>query len=72
MYLNLDRPGMLAAVSAILARATINIAGLSLGRFGEGGQALTIISTDNSVSDLILKEIAAVEGVSKVRFMELS
>ncbi len=71
LYYNIDRPGMLAAVSALLARAGVNIAGLSLGRFGVGGRALTIIATDTGVSEALLKEMTAVEGVSTVRFLEL-
>jgi D-3-phosphoglycerate dehydrogenase len=70
-YRNLDRPGMLASVAAILAGAKINIGGLSLGRLGDAGNALTVISTDSPVSAPVLREIAAVEGVSKVRAVRL-
>jgi D-3-phosphoglycerate dehydrogenase len=71
-YSNIDRPGMLAAVGGILARHDINIGGLSLGRYGPGEKALTVISVDNPVSKQILAEIAKLEGVSDVRLAVLS
>ncbi len=66
-YSNIDKPGMLASVSNLLAKADINIARLSLGRYGAGKEALTIISTDNTLSDAILKEISTLAGVTEVR-----
>jgi D-3-phosphoglycerate dehydrogenase len=71
LYVNADRPGMLAAVSAILAGAKINIGGLSLGRLAAGDQALTVIATDTAVSAPVLKQIGEVNGVSRVRFIRL-
>ncbi|MBI1804352.1 MAG: phosphoglycerate dehydrogenase [Ignavibacteriae bacterium] len=71
LYSNIDKPGMLANVSGILARANINIAGLSLGRYGVGSKALTIISTDSIVPHSILKEIAALQGVSGIKLITL-
>jgi D-3-phosphoglycerate dehydrogenase len=71
LYLNADRPGMLAAVSAILAEAKINIGGLSLGRLPGGDHALTVIATDSAVSAPVLKQIGEVNGVSRVRFITL-
>jgi D-3-phosphoglycerate dehydrogenase len=71
VYSNIDRPGMLAAVSAILAAGEINIGGLSLGRVGEGGNALTVLSTDTGVSDDILRELSGIDGVSQLRTLRL-
>ncbi len=70
-YSNIDRPGMLAKVGGILANHQINIAGLSLGRYGKGQKALTVISLDNAVFDIVLKEISDIEGVSDVRLISL-
>jgi D-3-phosphoglycerate dehydrogenase len=71
LYYNLDKPGMLARVSGILARGTINIAGLSLGRLAPGTKALTVVSVDNPISKSIIDEIAALDGVSDVKFISL-
>ena len=48
-YSNTDKPGMLASVGKVLSEANINIAGLSLGRLGEGLEALTIVSVDGAI-----------------------
>jgi D-3-phosphoglycerate dehydrogenase len=65
-YTNLDRPGMLAKVGAILAENDINIAGLSLGRFGIGKEALTVINLDSGMEKEVLGKISSIDGVSKV------
>lgn len=65
-YKNPDRPGMLAKVGQILAENSINIAGLSLGRFGIGKQALTVINLDSGINKEILGKISSIEGVSGV------
>ena len=71
IYSNIDRPGMLATVSSVLAKANINIAGLSLGRYSIGQQALTIIAVDDQVPDGILHEISSLQGVSGVKLITL-
>ncbi len=70
-YSNMDKPGILAAVGSILAKANINIGGLSLGRYGPGQQALTVISLDNPVSEQILNEISSLDAVSDVQIASL-
>jgi D-3-phosphoglycerate dehydrogenase len=66
-FSNLDRPGMLASVSAVLAGSQVNIAGLSLGRYGPGKQALTVVWVDTPLSPAILQEIASIDGVFGVK-----
>ena len=66
LYVNEDKPGMLAAVGGVLAKADINIAGLSLGRIERGKQALTIINTDSKISEAVFKEIKSMSGVNEV------
>ena len=71
-YRNEDRPGMLASVGQILANAGINIGSLALGRLKEGAQALTAISIDESIPEVVLSQIAGLKGVEDVRFIDLS
>ncbi len=68
---NVDRPGMLAAVSSVLAKANINIAGLSLGRSGVGQDALTVMNLDSHASDEVLKEISGLNGILGVKVISL-
>jgi D-3-phosphoglycerate dehydrogenase len=69
LYSNIDRPGMLAKVSGVLARGGINIGGLSLGRHRAGSDALTVIALDEPPLKSIIEEIGAIEGVSQVRLI---
>jgi len=66
LYLNIDRPGMLASVGKILADANINIAGLSLGRIEKGKEALTVINTDTEIPDTLLKAIDSLDGINYI------
>lgn len=70
-YTNTDKPGMLARVGSILADASINIAGLSLGRSGVGGKALTVVSVDNEISDAVLAKISTLTGVYEAKVVSL-
>ncbi len=67
VYNNLDRPGMLARVGAILARHSVNIGGVSLGRTGIGQNALTIMNIDSDVPREAMAELLEQEGVMNVK-----
>jgi D-3-phosphoglycerate dehydrogenase len=71
VYANIDRPGMLAGVSALLASYSVNIADLSLGRLKPGEKALTVISLDAPLPAELLREIAKIEGISDVHPVRL-
>ncbi len=66
IYNNVDRPGMLASVSKILASHSINIAGLSLGRIKQGENALTVINIDDKINENIFSEISAIDGIKDI------
>lgn len=59
-----DRPGIIAAISNILARENVNIAFMRVSRRERGSQALGIIEADEPISEQVLeavRENAAVE-----------
>ena len=66
-YKNVDRPGMLAAVGAIVAAADVNIGAMALGRKGRGSAALTVMHLDDHLDAERLGQIGALEGVEDVR-----
>lgn len=68
VYRNEDRPGMLAQVSANLARHSVNIAGVTLGRLLEGGDALTLMNVDGEIPR---QAVAELEGIAGVRDLHL-
>jgi len=71
IYTNVDRPGMLARVGAILARHTVNIAGVSLGRAIVGANALTVMNTDSPIPPSALDELRGVDGVTGLKTVHL-
>lgn len=66
IYRNIDKPGMLTAVSKELSLSNLNIAGLSLGRIKEGEYALTVINLDSSVSEEVKKSISKIDGIKDI------
>ena len=70
LYRNQDRPGMLASVGALLARADINIGSMALGRNRPGDEALTAIAVDEPLDGDILEAVSALDGVHRVSMLE--
>jgi D-3-phosphoglycerate dehydrogenase len=71
IYNNVDRPGMLARVGAILARHNVNIASVSLSRTAAGQNALTIMNTDSDIPAAAWDELVHQEGISNLRVVRL-
>ncbi len=61
-----DRPGVIAAVTGMLAEAGINIAEMRVSREQRGARALMLIETDAEVDDTTAARIAEQPGVSSV------
>lgn len=62
-----DRPGVIAAVSEILARHGANVASMEVSREMRGARALMVLETDHAVDADTVAEIAAAPAVSGVR-----
>src|SRR5690625_7861319 len=71
-YQTLDRPGILASVAGALASQGINIGALSLGRSGQGAQAITAIVVDKKLDPEELQPVYDLEGVEHVKYVSLS
>lgn len=63
---NNDRAGTIAQVAAVFAQYGINIAFMRVFRKYEGRDAVMVIETDQSVSDVLLRELRAAENICKV------
>ena len=63
---NDDRPGMIAFVSGVLARAGVNIDDMHLGRSERGEAALQVIATDGAVPPEVTEAIRAGDGIVSV------
>lgn len=71
VYSNIDKPGMLASVSSLLAKHNVNIAGVSLGRSSIGENALTVMNIDGDISTAALQELRGVDGVTSLKAVTL-
>ena len=72
LYQNVDKPGMLASVSGLLAQKDINIAALSLGRSKKGTNAITAVSVDKHLNENERSSIHKLEGIKNIRYISLS
>ncbi len=63
---NSDRPGMIAAYSAALGKAGVNIADMSLSRNKEGGTALTLLTLDSAPPAEVITELEKIEGIQRI------
>ncbi len=71
MMRNKDRPGVVGWIGTIMGKHKINIAGMSLGRDKEGGQALTVLNLDSAPSDAALAEIKSDKDILDVKVAKL-
>ncbi len=68
---NEDKPGMIAAMGAVLADAGINIGDFRLGRREDTANAVAMIQVDSSPSQDVLEQLAALPDMLMVRYAEL-
>ena len=68
---NEDVPGMIGRVTTILGNAGINISDMDVGRSPDGAAALMAIATDSLVSEEIVQQLCAQDGVQTARAFDL-
>jgi D-3-phosphoglycerate dehydrogenase / 2-oxoglutarate reductase len=64
---NLDKPGFIGSLGAILADAGVNIATFNLGRVAAGEDAIALVGVDQEPSDDLLTRIKALPHVKEAR-----
>ena len=67
---NHDENGTLAAVTTILSQLRINVANMSLNRDRRGGDALTVVETDQKIPQDALERIRGLYGVLGATYYE--
>lgn len=60
---NTDRPGVIGRVGTLLGQRDINIAFMSVARDHPRGRALMIVGVDEPISDEVLNEVRALDGI---------
>ncbi|MDX8390419.1 MAG: phosphoglycerate dehydrogenase [Mariprofundaceae bacterium] len=68
---NRDRPGVIAAVGAILAEENINIGDFRLGRSAEREHSISLLSVDSTPSDKALAELEKLPNMVSARMIVL-
>jgi len=66
---HIDRPGEIAAVTAVLAETHVNVASMHVSRERRGAGALMLIATDAQVDDSTAARIAEQPGITSVRLV---
>ena len=71
IMMNDDIPGVIGQVGTLMGEHGVNIAEWRLGRAGQGDTALAFINLDSDLSDDVLKEIAALPAIRKLKLVRL-
>jgi D-3-phosphoglycerate dehydrogenase len=66
-----DRPGIIGKVGTLLGNEGVNIAGMHVGREGEGKKALMILRIDDVVQDSLLQAIRKIDGLESAVQVQL-
>ena len=66
-----DQPGVIAAISSLLARERINISRMQLGIVSGSDKAVAVIGISNSLRDELMVELAEIDAVTKVMQVSL-
>jgi D-3-phosphoglycerate dehydrogenase len=64
---NLDKPGFIGALGAMLGEAGINIATFNLGRMAAGDDAIALVGVDQAPDDALIGRIRALPHVKEAR-----
>jgi D-3-phosphoglycerate dehydrogenase len=68
----IDRPGVVGAVGGLLGTAGVNIAAMQVARAAEGGEAVGVLTLDQTVPVPVLEELVKEVGASAGRLVELT
>ncbi len=68
---NNDMPGVIGNIGTTLGKNKINIARMHFGRESKGGNAISVVSVDAEVSDVVLKEIKELPNINSVKLIKL-
>lgn len=68
---NIDKPGMIGKVGALLGKNNINIASMDVGRIKINDKAVMVVNVDAAVPDNVLSELTKIEGISNAIIVKL-
>ncbi|MDD4252635.1 MAG: phosphoglycerate dehydrogenase [Methanoculleus horonobensis] len=68
---HIDKPGVIGKAATILGRANVNIAGMQVGRFKPGQEALMVLTVDSAVPADAMDEIKKIDGIHTAKHAEI-
>ncbi len=68
---NKDVPGIVGQIGTLLGSNHVNIAGMTLGRDIQGGQAKTLLKIDSAISDDLMKQIRQSKNILDAKLIKL-
>ncbi len=68
---HLDRPGVIGRASTILGEHQINIAGMQVGRFKPGEEAIMVLNVDDDVPEEVMEAIRSMHGIYSAKFARI-
>jgi D-3-phosphoglycerate dehydrogenase / 2-oxoglutarate reductase len=66
---NLDKPGFIGALGALLGEAGVNIATFNLGRVAAGDDAIALVGVDQAPDEALIAKIRALPHVKEARVL---
>jgi L-serine dehydratase len=64
-----DKPGVIAAITSIIAEEQLNIANMAISRDKKGGDALTILTLDGEIPEKVIDLIKNLKTIKWVRIL---
>ncbi len=71
IFSNIDKPGVIGNIGFTLGNNNINIASMQFGREKPGGNAVSVVSIDSSVTKELLEQLRALPNVVSVKSVKL-
>jgi L-serine dehydratase len=68
---NLDKPGYVTEVTAMLARDAVNIATMQLYRSSRGSDAVMVLECDQEIAEETIRALEQLQGIIKVTYLSL-
>jgi D-3-phosphoglycerate dehydrogenase len=68
---NWDRPGIIGNLGTLLGKHNINIASMTFGRKGPGGEAISVLNVDSPINLELLGKIKKIENILAVKLIKL-
>lgn len=68
---NIDKPGYVAEVTAVLAGEAVNIATMKLHRGSRGDNAVMVIECDQEISEKCIRLLEETKGILKVTYLSM-